>query len=148
MATHSLLLLPMLNFLLFKPIILAFKAHVRSVGTLSPEVKKALKKPSCHRTPKDLALIQNVIMKIKTFETYSTALKAELSRVLSYEKFGKGRVVVQQGIYNEHAPGPPQMSSQVGQIHTSPPKKPICKPVRLWALEFLLLTLLVIYCLK
>lgn len=76
----------------------AFKAHVRSVGTLSSEVKKALKKSSCHRTPKDLALIQNVIMRIKAFETYSMALKAELCRVLSYEKFGKGRVVVQQGI--------------------------------------------------
>ena len=122
MATHSLLqLLPMLNFLLFKPIILAFKAHVRSVGTLSPEVKKALKKPSYHRTPKDLALIQNVIMKIKTFETYSTALKAELSRVLSYEKFGKGRVVVQQGIYNEHVPDPPRCPRKLGRF--TPPKK-------------------------
>lgn len=89
----------MLNILSqFQTIILAFKAHVRSVGRLSSEVKKALKKSSWHRTPNDLTLIQNVIMRIKAFETYSMALKAELSRVLSYQKFEKGRVVVQQGI--------------------------------------------------
>ena len=55
-------------------------------------------KSSWDRTPKDLVLIQNLIMRIKAFETYSLALKAELARVLLYQKFGKGRVVIQQGV--------------------------------------------------
>ncbi|CAB3976903.1 Hypothetical predicted protein [Paramuricea clavata] len=75
----------------------AFRADVRSVGSLSSEVKKALVKSSWGRTPKDLALVQNLVMRIKAFDTYSLALKAELSRVLLYQKFGKGRIVIQQG---------------------------------------------------
>ena len=61
-------------------------------------MKKALVKSSWGRTPKDLALVQNLVMRIKAFDTYSLALKAELSRVLLYQKFGKGRIVIQQGI--------------------------------------------------
>ncbi|XP_028399067.1 cGMP-dependent protein kinase, isozyme 1-like [Dendronephthya gigantea] len=75
----------------------AFRAHARSVGSLSSEVKKALVKSPWDRTPKDLALVQNLIMRIKAFETFSTHLKSELSRVLLYQKFGAGRVVIQQG---------------------------------------------------
>ena len=76
----------------------AFSAHVRSVGTLSAAMKNALVKSPSDRTPKDLVLVQNLIMRIKAFETYSLALKAELSRVLLYQKFGKGRIVIQQGV--------------------------------------------------
>ena len=64
---------------------------------MSLALKNALVKLSWDRTPKDLALIQNLIMRIKAFETYSMALKAELSRVLLYEKFGERRIVIQQG---------------------------------------------------
>lgn len=61
-------------------------------------MKKALVKSSEDRTSNDLALIHNVVMRIKAFDTYSPALKAELSRVLLYQKFGKGRIVIQQGM--------------------------------------------------
>lgn len=54
-------------------------------------------KSSWERTPVDLTLIQGLVMRIKAFETYPTPLKAELSRVLMYQMFGSGRIVIQQG---------------------------------------------------
>ena len=75
----------------------AFRAHVRSVGVLTREVKTALMKSSWERTPADLSLIRTVVMHIKAFETYPLPLKNELPHVLVYQKFGSGRVVIQQG---------------------------------------------------
>ena len=42
-------------------------------------------------------LIYSVVDKLKCFNRYTSRIKQELARVVYFQQFGDGRVVVQQG---------------------------------------------------
>ena len=49
------------------------------------------------RTPDDLKVILGVIDKLKSFDKYQTMVKRELAKVVHFQQFDDGRIVVQQG---------------------------------------------------
>ncbi|XP_070537490.1 cyclic nucleotide-binding domain-containing protein 2-like [Ptychodera flava] len=75
----------------------AFKANIQSVQDLSEDVKRLLQVQSWNRTDKDVNRLFSIVKRLKCFDKYPSVVKKELSRVLYYETFEEGRVVVQQG---------------------------------------------------
>ncbi|XP_067022888.1 cyclic nucleotide-binding domain-containing protein 2-like [Acropora muricata] len=75
----------------------AFKRHVQSCGFIPSFVKKTLKIPSWSRTDEEIEVILQVVKKLKYFDRYPMYLKRELAKVLFYDKFERGRVVIKQG---------------------------------------------------
>ena len=87
-------------FLITFPIFLslAFKPHVQSCGFLSPYVKKTLRKLSWNRTDEEIEVVLQVVKKLKCFDRYPMYVKRELAKVLYYDMFETGRVVIKQGM--------------------------------------------------
>ena len=75
----------------------AFKPHVQSCGFLSPSVKKTLRTLSWNRTDEEIEVVLQVVKKLKCFDRYPMYVKRELAKVLYYDMFEKGRVVIKQG---------------------------------------------------
>ncbi|CAH3175808.1 unnamed protein product, partial [Porites evermanni] len=75
----------------------AFKPHVQSCGSLPPSIKKTLRKLSWNRTDEEIEVVLQVVKKLKCFDRYPMYVKRELARVLYYDMFEKGRVVIKQG---------------------------------------------------
>ncbi|XP_068760054.1 uncharacterized protein [Montipora capricornis] len=75
----------------------AFKRHVQSCGLIPSFVKKTLKTPSWNRTDDEIEVILQVVKKLKCFDRYPMYVKRELAKVVYYDKFEKGRVVIKQG---------------------------------------------------
>lgn len=62
-------------------------------------MKKTLKTLSWNRTAEDIEVILQVVKKLKCFDRYPMYLKRELAKVIYYDMFEKGRVVIKQGEY-------------------------------------------------
>lgn len=62
-------------------------------------MKKTLKTFSWNRTEEDIEVILQVVKKLKCFDRYPMYLKRELAKVIYYDVFEKGRVVIKQGEY-------------------------------------------------
>ncbi|KAJ7381256.1 hypothetical protein OS493_001373 [Desmophyllum pertusum] len=75
----------------------AFKPHVQSCGFLSTFVKKTLRTLSWNRTDEEIEVVLQVVKKLKCFDRYPMYVKRELAKVLYYDMFEKGRVVIKQG---------------------------------------------------
>ncbi|KAL9967240.1 hypothetical protein ACROYT_G025424 [Oculina patagonica] len=75
----------------------AFKPHVQSCGFLSACVKKTLRTLSWNRTDEEIEVVLQVVKKLKCFDRYPMYVKRELAKVLYYDMFEKGRVVIKQG---------------------------------------------------
>ena len=75
----------------------AFKPHVQSCGSLSRSIKRTLRTLSWNRTDEEIEVVLQVVKKLKCFARYPMYVKRELARVLYYDMFEKGRVVIKQG---------------------------------------------------
>ncbi|XP_077987469.1 uncharacterized protein LOC144442072 [Glandiceps talaboti] len=75
----------------------AYKANVQSFGKVSDRAKYILSMPSWNREDEDIEYLYSIVKRLKSFDRYSNTVKRELVRVLYYEKYESGRVVVQQG---------------------------------------------------
>jgi len=49
------------------------------------------------RTEEDVDKIRNIVLQMKYFDRYSDAVKTELARVVRFESYGNGRIILQQG---------------------------------------------------
>ena len=49
------------------------------------------------RTDEDVEKIRNIVLQMKYFDRYSDAVKTELARVVRFECYGNGRIILQQG---------------------------------------------------
>ncbi|XP_022803352.1 cAMP-dependent protein kinase regulatory subunit-like [Stylophora pistillata] len=75
----------------------AFKSDVQSCGGLSPAVKKTLRAQSWNRTEEEIEVVMQVVKKLKCFARYPMYVKRELAKVVYYDMFEGGRVVIKQG---------------------------------------------------
>ena len=75
----------------------AFKPEIQSWEGLSPKAKAILVKPSWLRTDDELKFLHRFTIRLKCFDRYPMYVRKELARVLCYESFEKGRVVIRQG---------------------------------------------------
>lgn len=75
----------------------AFKPEIQSWEGLSPKAKAILVKPSWLRTEDELKFLHRFTIRLKCFDRYPMYVRKELARVLYYESFDKGRVVIRQG---------------------------------------------------
>ena len=75
----------------------AFRPEVQSCGGLSTRAKAILIKPSWTRSDEDLKFLHQFTLKLKCFDRYPVYVRKELARVLYYEAFEAGRVVIRQG---------------------------------------------------
>jgi len=49
------------------------------------------------RSDEDVDKIRNLVLQMKYFDRYSDAVKTELARVVRFEAYGNGRIIIQQG---------------------------------------------------
>lgn len=75
----------------------AFRPDVQACGGLSLRAKNILSKPSWCRTDAELQFLHRITLQLKCFERYPVYVRKELARVLCYESFEKGRVIIRQG---------------------------------------------------
>ena len=75
----------------------AFKPEIQSYGALSLRAKAILMQPSFNRSEEELKFIHQFTVRLKCFDRYPIYVRKELARVLYYESFEKGRVVIRQG---------------------------------------------------
>lgn len=75
----------------------AFRPEVQSCGGLSTRAKAILMKPSWSRSEEDLKFLHQFTLKLKCFDRYPVYVRKELARVLYYEAFEAGRVIIRQG---------------------------------------------------
>ena len=75
----------------------AFKPEIQSWEGLSQKAKAILVKPSWLRTDDELKFLHRFTIRLKCFDRYPMYVRKELARVLHYESFEKGRVVIRQG---------------------------------------------------
>jgi CRP-like cAMP-binding protein len=74
-----------------------FRRDVQVKVRLSPVLETILLKPSWERTEQDLEELTWLMSRLKCFSQYTPYTLRELSRILGYEAFEKGRVVIRQG---------------------------------------------------
>ena len=75
----------------------SFFPECQSCGGLSTRVKMILTKMTWSRTDEELQIVRQFVMKLTCFNRYSVYVRHELARVLFYNEFEKGRVVIRQG---------------------------------------------------
>lgn len=75
----------------------AFRPDIQSFTGLTPNAKAILVKPSWLRSENELRYLYNFTVRLKCFDRYSVFIRKELTRVIYYEAFEKGRVVLRQG---------------------------------------------------
>jgi len=75
----------------------AYKAHVQTCGNLSAEAIAILSKPSRMRNEEEIKVVQKILFRLKCFDRYSLHIKQGLARVIDYDKFEDGRLIVRQG---------------------------------------------------
>lgn len=75
----------------------AFKRDIEPKTGISSRVKAMLIKNGWERTEEELAVISWVLSCLKCFSRYSSYVKKELARIIAFESFENGRVVVRQG---------------------------------------------------
>ena len=76
----------------------AFKRDIQPQSSgISGRVKSILVKNPWLRTPEELTKVYQVINHLKCFRRYSTYVKKELAKIVMFETFEQGRVVVRQG---------------------------------------------------
>ena len=74
-----------------------FLAHNRMYGTLPEHSKKILVKPSQLRTEEELMMLKDVVDRLKCFDRYTQKIRHDLARIVYYEMYDKGRVLIKQG---------------------------------------------------
>ncbi|XP_057292624.1 uncharacterized protein LOC130621349 [Hydractinia symbiolongicarpus] len=77
--------------------VLAFRSDIQTCGKLSPQSIEILSKPSSVRTDQEVKLIQKIVYRLKCFDRYPLFVKQELARVIYYDKFEDGRLIIKQG---------------------------------------------------
>lgn len=60
-------------------------------------MKETLRALSWSRTEEEVEVVLQVVKKLKCFGRYAMYVKRELAKVLYYDMFEKGRVVIKQG---------------------------------------------------
>ncbi|XP_074651655.1 uncharacterized protein LOC141906307 [Tubulanus polymorphus] len=74
-----------------------FKAKGQSYGGLTAKAKRICMKAHWERTNEDLACLKDVVKRLKCFDKYSEKVKQEMARVISYDSFDDGRIIIRQG---------------------------------------------------
>ena len=75
----------------------AFRPDLKSFAKLTSKAKTLLIKPSWLRSQEELKYLQQFTLHLKCFERYSLLVRHELVKVIIYQSFEKGRVVIRQG---------------------------------------------------
>ena len=75
----------------------SFRPDVQACRGLPDLAKSILMKPSWARTEDDVKFLHVFTMRLKWFDKYSLYVRKELSRILYYEAYEAGRVLVRQG---------------------------------------------------
>ena len=75
----------------------AFHPDVVCHENLSMRAKSILSQPSWLRSEEDVQYVSRYTIRLKCLKKYPEDIRSELARVLHYEKFEKGRVVIRQG---------------------------------------------------
>lgn len=75
----------------------AFKRDIQPKTGFSSQVKVMLIKNGWERTEEELAVISRVLSSLKCFSRYSSYVRKELAKIIAFESFENGRVVVRQG---------------------------------------------------
>ena len=78
-------------------ILLDFRRGVQVRVGLSPVLETILLKQSWERTEQDLEDLTWLMSQLKCFSQYTPYALRELSRILCYEAYEKGRVIIRQG---------------------------------------------------
>ena len=74
-----------------------YKVKARSYGGLSNRARRILVKAPIERTTDELMMLKDVVDRLKCFDKYPRKVKQELARVIYYETYHKGRIIIQQG---------------------------------------------------
>lgn len=72
-----------------------FKAN--NVANCPERAKYAMTLQDWERNDEDIDVIYQIVKRLKAFHSYNYQTKRELARVITYQKFGPGRIVLQQG---------------------------------------------------
>lgn len=75
----------------------AFKRDIKPKTGISSRVKAMLIKNGWQRTEEELTVISRVLSYLKCFSRYSSYVKKELAKIVAFDSFEQGRVVVRQG---------------------------------------------------
>ena len=75
----------------------AFKRDIQPKTGISSRVKAMLIKNGWERTEEELTVIARVLSYLKCFSRYSSYVKKELAKIVTFQSFEQGRVVVRQG---------------------------------------------------
>lgn len=75
----------------------AYKPNIQTCGELSDESIEILSKPSRMRNNYEIKVVQKILYRLKCFDRYSILVKQELARVIDYDKFEDGRLIIKQG---------------------------------------------------
>ncbi|XP_064637922.1 uncharacterized protein LOC135494101 [Lineus longissimus] len=74
-----------------------YKAQGRTYGGLTASTKKILLTNQDDRTEEDLEVLKRIVDRLKCFEKYSTKVRQEMARVVEYDSFDDGKVIIKQG---------------------------------------------------
>jgi len=74
-----------------------FRFHQRSYGGLTPRARRILLKHPIERSESELQTLREVVDRLKCFQKYHRKIKQEIARVIYYETFEDGRIIIQQG---------------------------------------------------
>ncbi|CAH3124261.1 unnamed protein product, partial [Pocillopora meandrina] len=75
----------------------AFKSPIHLSSSLSKKAKQILFKPSCQRREEEIKVIFGIVDKLKCFSRYTPLIKREIAKVVYFQQFEDGRVIVKQG---------------------------------------------------
>ena len=97
-----------------------FEASSRSYGGLSDRARAVLRKLPIDRTDEDVMLLLDIIDRLSCFKKYPRSTKTALARVMEYERYDYGRILIKEGhdaneLYFIVRGGVSIFSSQAGQ---------------------------------
>jgi len=75
----------------------SYKSNIQTCGELSQQSIEILSKPYCMRSDKEIKIVQKILYRLKCFDRYSILVKKGLARVIDYDKFEDGRLIIKQG---------------------------------------------------
>ena len=74
-----------------------FAAKSRTFGGLTPTERKILGKHPMDRTEVEVKALRDTVNKLICFRKYSQYIKKDLARVVCFEQYDRGRVLIKQG---------------------------------------------------
>lgn len=79
--------------------ILAYRTDCGMCGRLLPKHKRILRTPVMFRTDRDARELVHVVKRLKSFQRYSDGSHFQLARIIYYDCFLPGAVLLKQGSF-------------------------------------------------